>query len=39
MMNLMIGVVVDNFSHTSTQQDMLVSETCMLEARALPPAA
>jgi hypothetical protein len=31
MMNLVVGVVVDNFSNTSTRQNMLVSETNMLE--------
>ena len=31
MMNMMIGVVVDNFSNTSTKENMLVSETEMME--------
>ena len=31
MMNLMVGVVVDNFSNTSTQQNLVVHETAMLE--------
>ena len=31
MMNLVVGVVVDNFSNTSTRQNMRVSETNMLE--------